>query len=157
MPIGTLAGIFIAPSAKAAMVSVSEVRAIPSRGLEGDRYFHAAGTFSRGHEPDAELTLIEAEAIEALAREQSRSLEPADSRRNLVTRDVALNDLVGREFMVGEVRVLGHRLCEPCQHLQRLTGHPAILKGLLHRGGLRAQILDEGILRVGDAIRPVSK
>ena len=157
MSIGTLAGIFIAPSAKAAMVSVSEVRAIPSRGLEGDRYFHAAGTFSRGHEPDAELTLIEAEAIEALAREQSLSLEPADSRRNLVTRDVALNDLVGREFMVGEVRVLGQGLCEPCKHLQRLTGHPAILNGLLHRGGLRAQILAEGTLRVGDAIRPVSR
>jgi hypothetical protein len=89
MSIGILASIFIAPSAEAAMVSVSEVRAIPSRGLEGDRYFHAAGTFSRGHQPDADLTLIEAEAIEALAREHSLSLDPADSRRNLVTRAVA--------------------------------------------------------------------
>jgi MOSC domain-containing protein YiiM len=138
------------------MVSLAEVRAIPRRGLEGDRYFHATGTFSRGRGPDAELTLIEAEAIEALAREESLSLEPADSRRNLVTRDVSLNDLVGREFMVGEVRVLGHGLCEPCKHLQRLTGRPAILNGLLHRGGLRAQILAEGTLRVGDAIRRAS-
>ena len=106
------------------MVSVLEVRAIPSRGLEGDRYFHAAGTFSRGHQPDADLTLIEAEAIEALAREYSLSLDPADSRRNLVTRDVALNDLVGREFMVGEVRVLGHRLCEPCSTFSDSQGIP---------------------------------
>jgi MOSC domain-containing protein YiiM len=139
------------------MVSVSEVRAIPCRGLEGDRYFHAAGTFSRGHELDAELTLIEAEAIEALARERSLSLEPVDSLRNLLTRDIALNDLVGREFMVGEGRVHGHGLCEPCQHLQRLTGRPAILDGLLHRGGLGAQVLAEGTVRVGDAIRSVSR
>ena len=138
------------------MMSAAEARAIPGRGLEGDRYFNAAGTFSHGHEPDSELTLIESEAIEALAREHSLVLEPADPRRNLVTRDVALNNLVGREFMIGEVRVLGHGLCEPCRHLQRLTGHSAILEGLLHRGGLRAQILAEGTLRVGDAIRPVS-
>jgi MOSC domain-containing protein YiiM len=157
MMTGTLAGIFVAPAAELPMVSVSEVRAISGRGLEGDRYFQAAGTFSRGHEPDAELTLIESESIEAFAREQAVFLDPADSRRNLVTRDVALNDLVGREFMVGDVRVLGHGLCEPCLHLQRLTGHATILDGLLHRGGLRAQILFSGTLRVGDAIRPVAK
>ena len=155
MSTGTLTGIFIASSAEAAMVSVSEIRAIPGRGLEGDRYFRAEGTFSRGHEPDSELTLIEAEAIEAFAREHSLVLEPADPRRNLVTHGVALNDLVGREFVIGEVRVLGHGLCEPCKHLQQLTGQPAILKGLLHRAGLRAQIMAEGTLRVGDAIRPI--
>ena len=154
MSTGTLAGIFIASSAEAPMVSVSEIRAIPGRGLEGDRYFNAAGTFSRGHEPDSEVTLIEAEALEAFEREHSLVLDPPDPRRNLVTRGVALNDLVGCEFTIGEVRVLGHGLCEPCRHLQKLTGQPAILKGLLHRGGLRAQILVEGILRVGDVVRP---
>jgi MOSC domain-containing protein YiiM len=156
MSTGTLTGIFVASSAEAPMVSVSEIRAIPGRGLEGDRYFHAAGTFSRGHEPDSELTLVEAEAIEALAREHSLVLEPADPRRNLVTRGIALNGLVGLEFLIGDVRVLGHGLCEPCKHLQQLTQQPAILKGLLHRGGLRAQILAEGTLRVGDMIRLVS-
>jgi MOSC domain-containing protein YiiM len=153
---GTLANIFIAPAAQARMQSVSEVRAVPGRGLEGDRYGEAAGTFSRGFKPDAELTLVEAEAIEAFAREQSIDLAPEASRRNLVTRGIALNDLVGREFMVGDVRVLGHRLCEPCRHLRRLTGCPTILDGLRHRGGLRAQILEAGTLRVGDAIRPVA-
>ena len=136
------------------MVSVAEVRAIPGRGLQGDRYFQAAGTFSNGHEPDSELTLIESEAIEALAREHSLVLQPADARRNLVTRGVALNGLAGREFTIGDVRVLAHGLCEPCEHLRRLTGHAAILKGLVNRGGLRVQILAEGTLRVGDAIRP---
>lgn len=155
MPTGTLVGIFIAPAARAAMISVAEVCAVPGRGLEGDRYFHAAGTFSPKHAPDAELTLIESEAIEALARERSIALTPADSRRNLVTRGVSLNDLVGREFMVGDVRVLGDRLCEPCSHLRRLTGERELVEALRHRGGLRARILAKGTLRVGDPIRPV--
>ena len=137
------------------MVAVSEVRAVPGRGLEGDRYFRAAGTFSKGHEPDSELTLIEAEAVEALAHAQSLALQPRDARRNLVTRDIALNDLAGREFMIGEVRVLGHGLCEPCGHLGRLTGHRVIVKGLAGHGGLRAQIVVEGVVRVGDTIRTV--
>jgi MOSC domain-containing protein YiiM len=154
MWMGSLSGIFIAPAAGAAMVSVSEVRAIPGRGLEGDRYFHAAGTFSRGYEADAELTLIESEAIAALAHEGTISIGLEASRRNLVTRDVPLNHLVGREFMIGDVRVLGHGLCEPCDHLGRLTER-GVVRGLLHRGGLRAQILTEGTLRVGDRIRSI--
>jgi MOSC domain-containing protein YiiM len=149
---GSLTGIFIATSAEGPMLSLSEVHAIPGRGLEGDRYSRAAGTFSKAYEPDSELTLIESEAVEALALEQSVTLQPSETRRNLVTRGVALNDLVGRAFMVGEVRVLGHGLCEPCNHLVRLTGQRAILSGLTHRGGLRAQILVGGTMRVGDAI-----
>ena len=152
---GALVGIFIAPAAKAAMVSVSEAHAIPGHGLEGDRYFANIGTFSKGHRPDSELTLIESEAIEALAHEESVSLDAGDARRNLVTRGVALNHLVGREFMVGEVRVFGHRLCEPCAHLGQLTGHTAIVRTLLHRAGLRAEVLTEGIVRTGDTIRPI--
>lgn len=156
MSAGTVTAIFIAAAAEASMVAVDEVRAIPGRGVEGDRYSSAAGTFSCGYEPDAELTLIESESIEALEREWLIALTAADARRNLVTRGVALNDLVGREFMVGQVWVIGHGLCEPCKHLARLTGQPEILNGLRHRGGLRAQILSEGTLRVGDAIRPTS-
>lgn len=137
------------------MVSLAEVRAVPGRGLDGDRYSRAAGTFSKGHEPDSELTLIESEAIEALAREHSLTLAPSDARRNLVTRGIALNELAGREFTVGEVRVRAHGLCEPCTHLARLTGQPAVLRALAHRGGLRAQILGEGTLRIGDLVRTI--
>jgi len=97
------------------------------------------------------LTLIEAEAIEALKRDYNVELAPREARRNLVTRGIALNHLVGRDFQIGEVRAHGIRLCEPCDHLQRLTGRQ-LIKGLRHRGGLRAQILTPGSIRVGDSL-----
>ena len=89
--------------------------------------------------------------MEALKREYDVDLAPGESRRNLVTRGVALNHLVGRDFLIGEVKFHGIRLCEPCDHLQRLTGRQ-VIKGLRHRGGLRAQILTQGAIRVGDSL-----
>ena len=148
---GTIESINIADGAKEPMRAIAEVRALPGVGLESDRYALGQGTFFKP-EPSHELTLIEAEAIEALSRDYLIQLAPGDARRNLVTRDVPLNHLVGREFFIGEVKIRGIRLCEPCDHLQQLTGQPAI-KGLLHRGGLRAQILSEGTIRVGDIVR----
>jgi MOSC domain-containing protein YiiM len=151
---GKLDSIFIAPEAKAPMRGVLEVHAVPGSGLEGDRYFLKQGTFFKP-EPDFELTLIEAEALEAMKREYKIDLAGSESRRNLVTRDVPLNHLVGKEFTIGEVRIRGIRLCEPCSHLQALTDRP-VIKGLRHRGGLRAQILSEGVLKAGDAVSPGS-
>ena len=127
------------------MESVDEVRAIPGRGLEGDRYFDNKG---RAPEAKRELTLIEAEAIEALKRELDVDYSLSDSRRNVVTRGVPLNHLVGKEFWVGDVKARGIMLCEPCAHLQKLT-IKQVLPGLIHRGGLRAEILTEGTIRVG--------
>lgn len=144
---GTVVSIHIAPAAEAEMQSVDEVRAVPGQGLEGDRYFNQNGTFSKP-QPDRELTLIEIEAIEALQHESGVALDSGSSRRNIVTRDVPLNHLVGREFQIGEVRVRGIKLCEPCSHLARLA-HSAVLPGLVHRGGLRAQILTEGTIAAG--------
>jgi MOSC domain-containing protein YiiM len=132
------------------MRAVQQAEAVPGVGLEGDRYANRQGTFYKP-EPDFELTLIEAEAIEALCREYGVELAPGEARRNVVTRGVPLNHLVGREFRIGAVKVRGIRLCEPCDHLQRLTGHP-LIKGLRHRGGLRAQILSQGAIRVADLI-----
>jgi MOSC domain-containing protein YiiM len=152
MSTGTIELIYIAPNATAPTLAVDEVLAIPGVGLEGDRYAMRQGTFFKP-EPDFELTLIEAEAIEALKRDYNVELAPGESRRNLVTRGVALNHLVGRDFQIGGVKAHGIRLCEPCSHLQRLTGKQ-VIKGLLHRGGLRAQILTQGSIRVGDAVRP---
>ena len=151
MSIGTIELIYITPAATAATVSVKEVLAIPGVGLEGDRYALRQGTFFKP-EPDYELTLIEAEAVEALKREYDVELEPGESRRNLVTRGVELNHLVGRDFQIGEVKARGIRLCEPCDHLQRVTGRE-LIKGLRHRGGLRAQILTQGTIRIGDSVR----
>ena len=147
---GSVVSIYRAEAAKGPMVAVSEARAVPGRGLEGDRYFNQAGTFWKP-QPDYELTLIEIEALEGLQREFGVELEAGDGRRNVVTRGVSLNDLVGQEFQVGEVRLRGIRLCEPCSHLAKLS-HRAVLRGLVHRGGLRAQILTEGKIHVGDAV-----
>jgi MOSC domain-containing protein YiiM len=147
---GTLEGIFIAPAAKAAMQGTERAHAMPGLGLEGDRYALKQGTFYKPL-PEFELTLIEAEALEAFERDYNVKLALSESRRNLVTRHVPLNHLVGSEFTLGEVRMRGLRLCEPCSHLEGLVGRP-VIKGLRHRGGLRAQILNEGTLRTGDAI-----
>jgi MOSC domain-containing protein YiiM len=147
---GKVDSIHIAPAAKVPTQAVEQVTAVPGAGLQGDRYFLKQGTFFKAA-PDFELTLIEAEAIEAAAREYKVSLPPGEVRRNVVTRGVPLNHLVGRDFLIGGVKVHGIRLCEPCSHLEALTGAP-VIKALRHRGGLRAQILTEGVIRVGDAV-----
>jgi MOSC domain-containing protein YiiM len=148
---GRVESIYISAAARGSMLPVAEVAAIPGAGLEGDRYALKLGTFYKP-EPDRELTLIEAEAIEALLRDYQIKLAAGDARRNIVTRNVPLNHLVGREFSIGEVRIRGIRLCEPCGHLQNVTGKP-VIKGLLHRGGLRAQILTPGTIHAGDEVR----
>ena len=135
------------------MMSQPTVRALPGKGLEGDRYFLGTGTFSpKPQKADFELTLIEYEKIAAFAAELGIAFSGMDARRNVVTKGVNLNELVGQEFYLGAVRIRGIRLCEPCAHLARLSV-PAILKGLVHQGGLRAQILSEGQIRAGDEIR----
>jgi MOSC domain-containing protein YiiM len=147
---GKVESIHIAAEAKAPTHAITEVEAVPGAGLCGDRYFLKCGTFYKP-EPDHELTLIEAEAIEAAERDYKVKMNPGDARRNVVTRDVALNHLVGRDFMIGGVKLRGLRLCEPCSHLEALTGLP-VIKSLRHRAGLRAQILTQGIIRVGDSV-----
>src|SRR6266446_2339572 len=144
---GMVESIHVASVAEGPPQSVAQAVAIPGAGLEGDRYALKVGTFYKPA-PDHELTLIEAEAIEALRRDYRVELAAGDSRRNIVTRNVPLNHLVGKEFAIGDVRVHGIRLCEPCDHLQKVTGK-SVIKGLLHRGGLRAQILTPGTIRVG--------
>ncbi|MDP9158934.1 MAG: MOSC domain-containing protein [Acidobacteriota bacterium] len=147
---GRIESIYIATEAKAPTRLVDCAKAVPGVGIEGDRYANRQGTFFKP-EPDFELTLIEAEAIEGLWADYAVALSPGDARRNLVTRGVALNHLVGRDFKIGGVAVRGIRLCEPCSHLQALT-HLPVIKGLRHRGGLRAQILSEGNIRIGDEV-----
>lgn len=137
------------------MTSLAEVRAVAGRGLEGDRYFDGAGTFSpHPQKPDFELTLIEWEKVEAFARESGLPFTTAHARRNLVTEGVDLNALAGREFRIGGALIRGIRLCEPCNHLAK-TSFPETLRGLVHKGGLRAQIVESGTIRAGDAITVV--
>ena len=141
----------IAPSGAAPMQSLSSVNAIAGRGLEDDRYCNLSGTYSNHPGDGRHVTLIEIEAIEALRREYQIALEPDLARRNIVTRGVALNHFVEREFRVGEVTLRGTRLCEPCLHLEKLT-QPDTMRGLIHRGGLRAEVIVGGIIRVGDRV-----
>ncbi len=151
---GYITEILIAPSASVNMVPKEKVRAVPGKGLEGDRYYVGAGTFSpQPQQPDFEITLIEQENVYAFAANSGLPFTASQSRRNIVTSGVQLNELVGQEFRLGEVRVRGIRLCEPCSHLAKTT-FPETLKGLVHKGGLRAQILSEGEIRVGDQVLP---
>jgi MOSC domain-containing protein YiiM len=149
-----VAQILIAQNPASPMTSPPAVRALPGRGLEGDRYFAGLGTFSPSpQKPDHEITLIEQEKIAAFARDSGLPFTSVQARRNIVTEGVDLNGLVGREFYLGEVRLRGIRLCEPCNYLAKIS-FPETLKGLVHQGGLRAQILSEGVIRVDDVIRP---
>jgi MOSC domain-containing protein YiiM len=150
---GQLEGIYLASEKCAELKRFELVQATAGYGLDGDRYRRQSGTFSKAASPDREVTLIEIEAIEALARDAKIELQPGQARRNLVTRAVPLNHLVGKEFQIGEVILKGLRLCEPCGHLESLTT-TGVKDGLTHRGGLRAQILHSGTLRSGDPIRP---
>ena len=133
------------------MKSVGEVRAVVGKGLEGDRYFSGLGTYSNQPGSGREITLIESEAIEALKRDYQIELDPGRCRRNIVTRAVPLNHLVDQQFRIGDIAVRGTRLCEPCSHMEKLTCKGA-LRGLIHRGGLRAEIVSGGTIRVGDAV-----
>lgn len=158
---GTVERVFIAPKAEAEMEELTDVEAVAGQGLRGDRYFSEleTGTFV-GSEPDEErhagydLTLIEQEAVTAIEREAGIELTPGEHRRNIETRDVALNHLVGQRFQVGDAICRGDRLCEPCNHLQRIT-QDGVLQALTHRGGLRADILEDGMIRPGDVIEPL--
>ena len=149
---GEVIGIFLAPDEGADVVEVSEVRAVSGRGLEGDRYYNHAGKFSHKENPGREVTLIESEAIEALAQDHGVNLALGESRRNVVTSGVPLNHLVGRDFEIGEVVLKGIELCEPCGYLEGLT-KAGVKQGLLHRGGLNAQIVREGVIRRGDEVK----
>jgi MOSC domain-containing protein YiiM len=143
--------IFMGPKVGKPMLAVDQVTAVAGHGLEGDRKFRREGLPPNKNGPDRELTLVESEAIEAVNRDCDLALSAIETRRNIVTRGVALNHLVGRRFRIGGVLVQGIRLCEPCEHLESLT-RPGVREALLHRGGLRAQILEGGTIRVGDPI-----
>ena len=149
---GRLESIHVAEAAGTPMQSLRGAELVPGKGIVGDRYFAGLGECSpEVPEPDHELTLIEAEEIERFNADAGLGSEAGAFRRNLVTRGVRLNDLVGVEFSVGPVRVRGIRPCEPCAYLADLV-HPKVLRRMLHRSGLRAGIVRGGRLRVGDAV-----
>lgn len=148
---GTIEAIFLAESAGADLQPVEQVRAMPGKGLEGDRYARGKGSFSRWPGGGRAVTLIEAEVIEDVAASHALDLSNGRSRRNVVTRGVRLNELVGKRFRIGTALFRADRLAEPCGYLEKRIGAGAqqVLKG---RGGLRADVVEEGVIRVGDAV-----
>lgn len=149
---GRLGAIYIASGPASRVWFVDRVRAVPGRGLEGDRYFTGTGSFSHWPKPGRELTLIAAETLEILESGHGLALEPGAHRRNLVTEGVELMDLVKTEFRIGAVRLRGERPCLPCRVLERRT-LPGVYEAMKKTGGgLRATIVTEGFLSVGDPI-----
>jgi hypothetical protein len=143
--VGLVEALVLARAAEAPVRLVEEAVAIAGQGLQGDRYVAGTGTFGSGR-PGSALTLIDGAVLDAFGGD-------LDHRRNVVVRGTDLNALVGRDFKLGEARCRGRRLCEPCAHLDRLNGG-GILRPLVHRGGLRADVIRGGTVRVGDQLLP---
>ncbi len=144
---GRVEAIFVAAERGELPAPVERVRAHAGRGLEGNRYYWAEGDAP----PGCAVTLIAAEAVAAVAQDGDVSVEPAATRRNVLTRGIDVNELVGKRFRIGDVECEGVELCEPCAHLESMT-QPGIVKAFVHRGGLNADILTDGEIKVGDAV-----
>jgi MOSC domain-containing protein YiiM len=143
--VGRVEEINIGPE-KTLPAPVERAQAHAGKGLVGNRYY-----FERGAKPGVALTLIAAEALDAMAAEHGIEITAAESRRNVLTRGIDLNALVGRTFRVGSVECVGVELCHPCSSLEKLT-QPGVIKGLVNRGGLNADILTDGEIAVGDEV-----
>jgi MOSC domain-containing protein YiiM len=144
---GHVEAIFVAAEPGELPAPVERVRAYAGRGLQGNRYFWEAGDAP----PGRGVTLIAAEAMDAVALEGNVSIEPAATRRNVLTRGIDVNELVGKRFRIGDVECEGVELCEPCAHLESLT-QPGVIKALVRRGGLNADILSDGEISIGDPV-----
>ena len=136
------------------MRTTDRIRVLAGIGLEGDRYASGRGHFSRTPGTGRALTLVEAEMLEHLRDSLGIALQPGEARRNVTTRGVALNALVGQRFRIGSLLCQGMRLCEPCKYLEEVIGK-RLVDPLLHRGGLRADVLEDGEIRIGDEVRLV--
>ncbi len=148
---GKVVAIYIAPAPGEPTVYIEQAHVVPGMGIEGDRYYNLAGKSEKDHNPGRELTLVEMEAIEAICQQEGIPLTSDQTRRNIITHGIPLNDLVGRVFTIGAIQLRGIRLCEPCSYLAGRTD-PRILTSMAHRGGLRAEIISEGFIHLDDII-----
>ena len=154
---GHVEGIFIAPAEGAPMVALDVAHVVAGRGIISDRYFDGRGHYSQVPPlTGRRLTLIAAEGLEAMAQETGIMLRPDECRRNLVTRGVDLDALIGTRFRLGTIECYGERFCPPCGYLEELLGRPGLNRALTDRGGIRAEILLDGDIRLGDEIAPSS-
>lgn len=151
--VGSVERIHTAPKTGGSPKPRDAVEAVAGRGLKGDRYFTGDGIYNEREELEpSDVTLIEAEALEAAAEDYDVDLDPGAHRRNITTRGVALNHLVGERFRVGETVLEGTALCEPCGYMQSLADQPDAVEAFTHRGGLDARIVESGTISVGDDV-----
>ena len=131
------------------MKDVNTVEVIASKGIVTDRYF------KENNDQAVQITLIESENIDYYNEISETKIPYINFRRNIITKGIQLNDLVGKEFLIGDVKIKGHRLCAPCRYLQEMLKQKNLVKKLLNRGGLRCEILTDGIISVNDPIKQI--
>ena len=149
---GIVVALFTVDRRAAPMKKVEQLYALAGRGIEGDRYFLGTGTYSKSPEPGRQVTLIKSEVLESLKNKSEINVKPEESRRNILTQGIEINDLIGTEFYVGTVRLRAHRITQPCLYLEKLLGQPGLYKELWDNGGISCEILSEGIIKEGDII-----
>ncbi len=149
---GRVVGLFIVDRRAEPMKRVERLSALAGQGIEGDRYLLGTGTYSKKPEPGRQITLIQSEVLESLKDKFDITVKPEESRRNVLTEGIEINDLIGTEFFVGTVRLHAHRKTEPCKYLENLLDQPGLYNELWGNGGVSCEILTDGIIKEGDLI-----
>jgi MOSC domain-containing protein YiiM len=153
---GRVAGLWVAARAREPMAALRSARLMAGLGVDGDRYAVRRGTWSGYPPQEQQLTLIAREGLEAFALQAGEPLRPELTRRNVLTEGVALDELIGERFLVGTALCRGIKACEPCRHLERLTGR-TLLRALAGRGGINAEVLEGGRVSVGSPVVPLPR
>ena len=149
---GIVVALFTVDRRAAPMKKVEQLYALAGRGIEGDRYFLGTGTYSKSPEPGRQVTLIKSEVLESLKNKLEINVKPEESRRNILTQGIEINDLIGTEFYVGTVRLRAHRITQPCLYLEKLLDQPGLYKELWDKGGISCEILSDGVIKERDII-----
>tara|TARA_B100001245_G_C22658708_1_gene322963 strand:- start:13 stop:489 length:477 start_codon:yes stop_codon:yes gene_type:complete len=149
---GSVVALFTVDRREAPMKQSEQINAIAGKGIEGDRYLLDTGTYSKKPEPGRQVTLIQSEVLDSLKTKFDITVKPEESRRNVLTKGIEINDLIGTEFFVGPVRLQAHRLTRPCLYLEKLLSQPGLYNELWENGGISCEILSGGVIKEGDVI-----
>ena len=153
---GKIIGLFIVDRSAEPMKKVDQLTALAGQGIEGDRYLLGTGTYSKKPEPGRQVTFIQSEVLTSLNGKFNITIKPEEPRRNVLTEGIEINNLIGKEFLVGIVRLRAHRLTRPCKYLENLLGQPGLYKELWDHGGISCEILTDGIIEEGDIITSIT-
>ena len=153
---GSVVALFTVDRREAPMKQSEQINAIAGKGIEGDRYLLETGTYSKKPEPGRQVTLIQSEVLDSLKTKFDITVKPEESRRNVLTKGIEINDLIGTEFFVGPVRLKAHRLTRPCLYLENLLSQPGLYNELWENGGISCEILSGGVIKEGDVITPAT-